>query len=94
VRTQNVTVTAGAPSEYSFTLSRKTVKVGPVFFFVINQGMFPHDFWIAGKVTSVISPGQTGTLEVTLARAGRYPYRCTFPGHAAAGMHGVLRVVR
>jgi uncharacterized cupredoxin-like copper-binding protein len=90
-RTTNVTVTAGAPSEYSFTLSRKSVPKGPVFFFIVNQGQFPHDFTIAGKVTPVVSPGQTATLEVVL-RPGRYPYRCTFLGHAQAGMHGVLRV--
>jgi len=29
---------------------------------------------------------------VTISKAGSYPYLCTVPGHAAAGMKGVLRV--
>jgi uncharacterized cupredoxin-like copper-binding protein len=29
---------------------------------------------------------------VTFSKAGTYPYLCTVPGHAAAGMKGVLRV--
>ena len=36
-------------------------------------------------------PGKTGVLVVTLKK-GRYPYLCTVPGHAAAGMKGVLTV--
>jgi uncharacterized cupredoxin-like copper-binding protein len=40
----------------------------------------------------VINPGQTAKLTVTFTKAGSYPYLCTVPGHAAAGMKGVLRV--
>jgi uncharacterized cupredoxin-like copper-binding protein len=87
-RPTKVTVSA---SEWSFTLSRKSVRKGPVLFLVINRGLVPHDFMIAGQVTPTIPSGQTATIQVVL-RVGRYPYRCTFPGHAAAGMHGVLRV--
>jgi uncharacterized cupredoxin-like copper-binding protein len=40
----------------------------------------------------VINPGQTAKLTVTFAKKGSYPYLCTVPGHASAGMKGVLRV--
>jgi uncharacterized cupredoxin-like copper-binding protein len=29
---------------------------------------------------------------VTFAKKGRYPYSCTVPGHAAAGMKGTFTV--
>jgi uncharacterized cupredoxin-like copper-binding protein len=88
----SVTVTAGKPSEFSFTLSTKTVKHGAVTFKVKNGGSISHDFKIDGKQTKLLSPGQSATLSVTFARAGSYPYECTVPGHAAAGMKGVLKV--
>jgi azurin len=43
--------------------------------------------------TKLAGPGET--VEVTFkvpAKAGSYPYMCTFPGHYAAGMRGQLVV--
>jgi len=86
-----VTVTAGKPAELKFTLSKKTVAKGKVTFKVTNKGALEHDFKIAGKVTPKLKPGKTVSLTVTL-RNGKAPYLCTVPGHAAAGMKGVLTV--
>ena len=36
--------------------------------------------------------GQDDDAEVTFTKPGMYPYLCTLPGHAAAGMKGVLKV--
>jgi uncharacterized cupredoxin-like copper-binding protein len=90
--TTNVAVTAGKPSELRFTLSKRTVPRGTVVFKVTNRGKSRHDFKIAGKKTKLLAPGATATLRVAIARAGRYAYLCTVPGHAAAGMKGTLRV--
>jgi uncharacterized cupredoxin-like copper-binding protein len=90
--TTNVTVTAAKPSEFRFTLSRSTVPTGTVVFKVTNAGTLPHDFEIAGRKTKLITPGDSATLSVTFAKAGKYPYFCTVSGHAAAGMKGVLTV--
>jgi uncharacterized cupredoxin-like copper-binding protein len=87
-----VTVTAGKPSEFRFTLSTKTVKHGAVTFKVTSKGALPHDFKINGKTTKLLSGGQSQSLTVTFAKAGKYPYQCTVTGHAAAGMKGVLTV--
>jgi plastocyanin len=98
-----VAVTApGAPApqkvavsmtEFTFSLSPKTVKKQvPVTFTVANKGAIGHDFRIAGKKTPVIASGRTRILRVTFAKAGRYPYICTLPTHATAGMKGVLVV--
>ena len=85
-------VTAGKPSEIRFTLAKRTVLKGTVFFKVTNRGMIRHDFKIAGKKTPVLATGKTATLKVIFTKAGRYAYLCTLPGHAAGGMKGVLVV--
>ena len=87
-----VTVTAGKPSEFRFTLSKKTVAKGTVSFKVTNKGAFSHDFRIAGKKTKMLAAGKSQTLTVVFAKAGRYAYICTVPGHAAGGMKGTFTV--
>ena len=77
--------------EFFFRLSSKTAKPGKVTFVFKNIGHVSHDFKINGKTTPLTSPGQTAKLVVTLKK-GRYPYLCTVPGHAAAGMKGVVTV--
>jgi uncharacterized cupredoxin-like copper-binding protein len=92
-RATSVTVTAGKPSEFRFTLSKKSVaSQSTVTFKVSNKGSIPHDFKIAGKKTKLISPGQSASLKISFKKAGKYPYLCTVPGHAAAGMKGTLIV--
>jgi uncharacterized cupredoxin-like copper-binding protein len=86
--TTAVKVTA---TEFKFALSTKTAKHGTVVFTVVNKGKLAHDFKIAGKKTAMLAPGKSGKLTVTL-KAGKYPYVCTVPGHAAAGMKGTFIV--
>jgi uncharacterized cupredoxin-like copper-binding protein len=90
--TTRLTVIAGKPSEFHFRLSKRTVHRGTVIFTVVNHGRLSHDFKIHGKKTKLLSPGKSTTLRVAFKKPGRYPYVCTVPGHAAAGMKGVLRV--
>lgn len=43
--------------------------------------------------TKLAGPGETVETTVKVpAKAGSYPYMCTFPGHFAAGMKGTLAV--
>jgi uncharacterized cupredoxin-like copper-binding protein len=79
-------------TEFKFTLLPKTAKKGTVVFAVVNKGKIAHDFKIAGKKTAKIAAGKRATLRVTFKRAGRFPYICTLPSHAPAGMKGVLVV--
>lgn len=85
-----VKVTAGKPSEFKFVLSTKTVAHGTVTFLVTNKGKITHNFKIAGKKTPNLAPGKSAKLVVKLVKAGKYTYECAVPGHAAAGMKGVL----
>lgn len=79
-------------SEFKFVLSSKSAKRGVVIFKVKNAGKVGHDFDIDGRKTKVISPGKSATLRVVFLRKGTYPYKCTVPGHAAAGMKGVFTI--
>jgi uncharacterized cupredoxin-like copper-binding protein len=87
-----VGVTAGKPSELKFKLTKLRVPKGTVTFRIKNQGALQHDFKIKGKMTARLMPGQTATLVVRFAKAGRFQFLCTVPGHATAGMKGRLTV--
>jgi len=77
----------------AFKLSTTSVaKPGKVIFVVTNVGKLPHDFKINGKKTPLIQPGKSARLLVTFPKKGKYPYLCTVPGHAAAGMKGIFTV--
>lgn len=81
-------------TEMKFRLSKTKVPIGTTIFTLRNQGIVAHDLKIAGKKSATIQPGRTGTLSVAISKPGRYPYLCTLPGHAIAGMKGVLTVTR
>jgi uncharacterized cupredoxin-like copper-binding protein len=99
-----VNVVAGKPSEFRFTLSKKTFPHGSVMFVLTNAGTQPHDFKICaspkggssnactGKLAKQIIRGQAATLTYTFKEKASYEFLCTVPGHAAAGMKGVLKV--
>jgi uncharacterized cupredoxin-like copper-binding protein len=88
VAVTNVTVTM---KEFKFTLSKAKAPHGKVTFKLVNKGKIDHDFSISGKKSKIIKPGKSGMLTVTL-KAGKLAYKCTLPGHAAAGMKGKLTV--
>jgi uncharacterized cupredoxin-like copper-binding protein len=81
-----------AMSEFKFVLSKKTVKRGVVIFKITNVGALSHDFMIKRRKTARIKHGKTATLRIVFLKKGHYQYLCTVPGHAAAGMKGVLTV--
>ena len=101
-----VTVTAGKPTELAFKLSKSSsIAVGAVTFKVTNLGALSHDFKVCtaavksnkansctGKVTPMLAKGKTATLTVTFAKVGQYEFLCTVPGHASAGMKGLLGI--
>jgi uncharacterized cupredoxin-like copper-binding protein len=79
--------------EFFFRLSTKSAaKPGTVTFVFKNIGHVLHDFKINGKQTPLTQPGKTAKLVVTFKKKGNYPYLCSVPGHAAAGMKGTFTV--
>ena len=86
------TIHVGA-KEFSFKLSAKSIRrPGKVTFAVKNNGDETHDFRINGKQTKLLQPGKTAKLAVSFRKKGKYPYLCTVPGHAQAGMRGTFTV--
>jgi uncharacterized cupredoxin-like copper-binding protein len=78
-------------SEKGVVKIRQAVKPGVVRFVVTNNGKIRHDFVIGSLRTPRLAHGQRYTGNVTL-RKGVYAYKCSIPGHAAAGMKGLLVV--
>jgi len=99
-----VSVSAGSPSEFKFTLSKTSVPLGTTTFKIINHGTIPHDFKVcssskggsrnacSGTASVLVNPGASTTLTVHFTMKGTYEYLCTVAGHAAGGMKGLLRV--
>jgi plastocyanin len=76
---------------FRFHLSKTSATHGKVTFKVTNTESTKHDFKIAGKKTPLLKKGQTKSFTVTLKKGKKYPYICTVPGHAAAGMKGTFK---
>ena len=83
--------------EFSYSLSRQSIKAGPAIVQLVNYGEDDHDLAfrrIGGTRTyriGVVHPGATGALEARL-RAGRFVLWCTLADHRARGMSATLRV--
>jgi uncharacterized cupredoxin-like copper-binding protein len=60
---------------------------------VTNNGVLEHNWAVDGTPfeTPIVGSGVVQTVTVNLP-AGSYPFKCDVPGHAAAGMVGVLTV--
>jgi uncharacterized cupredoxin-like copper-binding protein len=80
-------------SDFKFKLSKMSVAKGTtVTFTVKNTAKITHNFKIDGKVTPMIKGGKSAKLVVKFTKSGKFPYLCTVPGHAAAGMKGTFTV--
>lgn len=88
---RELTVEAG---DLFFTPGELRVRTGePINLTVVNTGEAFHDFTIADLGFMVdVAAGATVTAGLTMDRPGEYQFRCTVPGHAAAGMVGTLIV--
>jgi nitrite reductase (NO-forming) len=72
------TIEVEAPGRYEITLN--------------NTGAIPHDVTFADGATSgMVDGGQSGTMEVDIPAEG-LTFICSIPGHAQAGMEGVVTV--
>jgi plastocyanin len=84
-------------SEWAIELSEATVPTGTVTFTVTNGGSIPHAFEVEGhgteKQTSLIQPGASATLTLTLA-PGTYEIYCPVgqDSHKKLGMDTRLTV--
>ena len=80
-------------SEFAIDPSTIEVATGAVLT-VTNDGNVQHDLTVVGSDTKtpLIDPGDTVELDLASLAAGTYEVRCSVPGHAEAGMTGVLTI--
>jgi nitrite reductase (NO-forming) len=70
-------ITVDAPGRYRVVLT--------------NTGVMDHDIAFPGGEVALAKPGATASVEVDIP-AGALEFICSIPGHAAAGMTGVVTV--
>jgi plastocyanin len=60
-----------------------------------NDDPIVHDWMVVGvpNLDAPARPGQTARLRFVLDTPGMYEVMCSIPGHAEAGMMGMLTVV-
>jgi uncharacterized cupredoxin-like copper-binding protein len=90
--TVNLTAT-----DFKFDPSDPSVKSGDVTFAMKNDGQTTHSLEIEDvngqdkELEGNVSPGQSGTLKVTLT-PGKYEFYCPVDGHKEMGMTGEITV--
>jgi plastocyanin len=85
--------------ETEYKLNPNTIsltKPGTYVFKGVNDGTITHGLGVEGKGVdsdiSAIAPGSSGTLKVTLSKAGTYEIYCPVDGHKDLGMKGKVTV--
>jgi uncharacterized cupredoxin-like copper-binding protein len=91
---QTVDVSA---TEFKLEPSDPKVDEGVVTFNVVNAGKATHSLEVEGpdgevELEKALQPGQSGTLEMNLSRAGTYEWYCPIDGHKDSGMRGEITV--
>jgi plastocyanin len=88
-------LTASPTGALKFDKKTLTAKAGRVTIRMQNPSPLPHNVALKGKGVAakgkIVTKGGTSTVAATLKK-GRYTFYCSVPGHAAAGMKGVLIV--
>jgi plastocyanin len=84
-------------TEYKLTPNAISLaKPGTYVFKGINDGTVAHALGVEGHGVdhdgADISPGSSGTLKVTLPKAGTYEIYCPVDGHKGLGMEGKITV--
>ena len=85
--------------ETEYKLNPNTIslaKPGTYVFKSVNDGTIAHALAITGNGVnssiSAVNPGSSGTLKVTLPKAGTYVIFCPIDGHKGLGMKGTITV--
>lgn len=80
-------------TEFAFEPNRVVTDAGEVNIALVNRGTVLHDLTIPGLgVHLAAGRGETRTVGLSGLIRGEYPILCTVPGHAEAGMVGVVVV--
>jgi uncharacterized cupredoxin-like copper-binding protein len=85
----------GTPEDLA-THARSMRETGGTEHMHMQGGEHAHEHGSAGHHANVlqVAPGEAGTLTWRFGEPGEYRFACLVPGHAEAGMTGVLVVER
>ena len=99
------TACAGQQSTASIALSEFTIKPKgvqavagvPMMLTLVNSGKIEHNLEVDARISdqttlAVLKPGESKRVTFTPKIAGTFPFACTIPGHAPAGMVGTLTI--
>ena len=90
-----LTIPADPNGQLLFTFKNAEAPAGPLTINAPNQASIPHHIAIQGNGVNAkgqeVKGGAVSTIKVTV-KPGKYPFLCTVPGHAQAGMKGTLTV--
>ena len=90
-----LTIPADPNGQLLFTFKNAQAPPGPLTVNSPNESSVQHNIAIQGggvnEVGPVVTNGGVSKIQATV-KAGKYPFLCTVPGHAAAGMKGTLTV--
>jgi len=84
-------IPADPTGQLAFVNAKATAPAGPITIEMDNASGVPHNIAIAGIGQGAVVPKGKSTFKANL-KPGTYTYICQVPGHAAAGMKGVLTV--
>jgi uncharacterized cupredoxin-like copper-binding protein len=84
-------------TEYKLSPSSISLaKTGTYVFKGVNDGSVDHALAVEGNGIDQdgmdIAPGSSGTLKVTISKAGKYEIYCPIDGHKDMGMEGTITV--
>ena len=77
-------------TEFSFAPSEITATAGAYSGTLVNHGTMEHDIKFDNGVAVVAAPGESVTFDFEVPAEG-IRYVCSIPGHADAGMQGMIR---
>jgi plastocyanin len=89
----NGKVDVDAKDPYSFSVKTINAKAGPLTVTLHEKGGQTHTFTISDpKFEITVTPGKPVATGTVTLKAGTHDFKCSFDGHAAAGMVGKIVV--
>lgn len=76
-------------TEFAFTPSAVSAEPGTYHGVLKNNGTIPHDITVGDADPVTAQPGETVEFDFVVP-AGGVAIKCSVPGHADAGMHGMI----
>ena len=86
-------IDVNASDPFSFDVKTINASPGPLTITLHEKGSTQHTFTISSQKFEIkVSTAHTTATGTVTLKAGTYDFKCSYPGHAAAGMVGKIVV--